>query len=77
MVLRRLEKWNWFGDISTLSLPTGTNGKTTTTALIAAIFQTAGLNAPLAAILVMPRDLALENLNNSKTQTPKLGNCRN
>ena len=30
-----------------------TNGKTTTTALVAAIFKNAGLNAPACAILVM------------------------
>ncbi len=48
---------------------TGTNGKTTTTALIAAIFQTAGLNAPACGnIGYAACDLALENLNNSKTQ---------
>ncbi|MEC4805653.1 MAG: UDP-N-acetylmuramoyl-L-alanine--D-glutamate ligase [Jaaginema sp. PMC 1079.18] len=36
---RNLQPFPWVGI-------TGTNGKTTTTALIAAIFQTAGLNAP-------------------------------
>jgi len=52
---------------------TGTNGKTTTTALIAAIFQTAGLNAPACGnIGYAACDLAIENLNNSKTQNSKL-----
>jgi len=46
MVLRRLR--NGTGGHLNLSLAGNncTNGKTTTTALIAAIFQTAGLNAP-------------------------------
>ncbi len=52
---------------------TGTNGKTTTTALITAIFQTAGFNAPACGnIGYAACDLALENLNNSKTQNSKL-----
>ena len=37
--------WRFMQDIPWVGL-TGTNGKTTTTALTAAIFQTAGLNAP-------------------------------
>ncbi|MDB9486947.1 UDP-N-acetylmuramoyl-L-alanine--D-glutamate ligase [Dolichospermum circinale CS-537/01] len=37
--------WRHLQDIPWVGI-TGTNGKTTTTALIAAIFQTAGLNAP-------------------------------
>ncbi|MBF2077161.1 MAG: UDP-N-acetylmuramoyl-L-alanine--D-glutamate ligase [Synechococcales cyanobacterium T60_A2020_003] len=36
---RSLQSWPWVGI-------TGTNGKTTTTALVAAMFQAAGLNAP-------------------------------
>ncbi|AKG23696.1 UDP-N-acetylmuramoyl-L-alanine--D-glutamate ligase [Calothrix sp. 336/3] len=37
--------WRHLQDVPWVAI-TGTNGKTTTTALIAAIFQTAGLNAP-------------------------------
>jgi UDP-N-acetylmuramoylalanine--D-glutamate ligase len=37
--------WRYLQDIPWVAI-TGTNGKTTTTALTAAIFQTAGLNAP-------------------------------
>ena len=37
--------WRYLKDIPWVGI-TGTNGKTTTTALIAAIFKTAGLNAP-------------------------------
>lgn len=45
---------------------TGTNGKTTTTALIAAIFQTAGLYAPACGnIGYAACDLALDALDNS------------
>ena len=42
---RYLDKIPWVGI-------TGTNGKTTTTALIAAIFQAAGLNAPACGNIV-------------------------
>ena len=44
--------WRYLQDIPWVAI-TGTNGKTTTTALTAAIFQTAGLNAPACGILVM------------------------
>lgn len=48
---------------------TGTNGKTTTTALIAAIFQTAGFHAPACGnIGYAACDLALEVLGKSKIQ---------
>lgn len=48
---------------------TGTNGKTTTTALIAAIFKTAGLYAPACGnIGYAACDLALDVLNKSPTQ---------
>lgn len=51
---------------------TGTNGKTTTTALIAAIFQTAGFHAPACGnIGYAACDLALEVLNESSIQNPK------
>lgn len=51
---------------------TGTNGKTTTTALIAAIFQTAGFHAPACGnIGYAACDLALEVLGKSKIQDPK------
>jgi len=46
---------------------TGTNGKTTTTALVAAIFQTAGLNAPACGnIGHAVCEVALEFRNNSR-----------
>jgi len=51
---------------------TGTNGKTTTTALISAIFQTAGFHAPACGnIGYAACDLALESLGNSPIQNPK------
>jgi UDP-N-acetylmuramoylalanine--D-glutamate ligase len=51
---------------------TGTNGKTTTTALIAAIFQTAGFHAPACGnIGYAACDLALESLDNSPIQNSK------
>ncbi len=50
---------------------TGTNGKTTTTALIAAIFKTAGLHAPACGnIGYAACDLALEALGKSPLVTP-------
>ena len=50
---------------------TGTNGKTTTTALIAAIFKTAGLHAPACGnIGYAACDLALEALGKSPLPTP-------
>ncbi len=52
---------------------TGTNGKTTTTALIAAIFQTAGFNAPACGnIGYAACDLALEVKSNSSIKPQKL-----
>lgn len=56
---QHLQSYPWVGI-------TGTNGKTTTTALIAAIFQTARLNAPACGnIGYAACDLALEVLDNS------------
>jgi UDP-N-acetylmuramoylalanine--D-glutamate ligase len=50
---------------------TGTNGKTTTTALIAAIFKTAGLHAPACGnIGYAACDLAIEALGKSPLSTP-------
>lgn len=58
---RHLKSCPWVGI-------TGTNGKTTTTALIAAIFQTAGFNAPACGnIGYAACDLALEVKNNPPT----------
>jgi len=62
---RHLQSFPWVGI-------TGTNGKTTTTALIAAIFQTAGFHAPACGnIGYAACDLALEVLGKSKIQNPK------
>ncbi len=59
---RHLQSFPWVGI-------TGTNGKTTTTALIAAIFQTAGFHAPACGnIGYAACDLALEILGKSKIQ---------
>ncbi len=50
---------------------TGTNGKTTTTALIAAIFQTAGLHAPACGNIGNAAcDVALEVLDKAPIQNP-------
>lgn len=63
---RYLKSFPWVGI-------TGTNGKTTTTALIAAIFQSAGLNAPACGnIGYAACELALEVVANSKTQNSLL-----
>lgn len=60
---RNLNRVPWVGI-------TGTNGKTTTTALTTAIFQTAGLNAPACGnIGYAACELALEQLNSSKPQS--------
>ncbi len=60
---QNLNKFPWVGI-------TGTNGKTTTTALITAIFQTAGLNAPACGnIGYAACELALEQLDSSKSQS--------
>lgn len=59
---RYLKSFPWVGI-------TGTNGKTTTTALIAAIFQSASLNAPACGnIGYAACELALEVVANSATQ---------
>jgi UDP-N-acetylmuramoylalanine--D-glutamate ligase len=51
---------------------TGTNGKTTTTALTAAIFQAAGLDAPACGNIGNAAcDLALEVLDSASTQNPR------
>ena len=58
---RHLKSCPWVGI-------TGTNGKTTTTALIAAIFQTAGFNAPACGnIGYAACDLAIEARDNPPT----------
>lgn len=49
---------------------TGTNGKTTTTALIAAIFQTAGLNAPACGNIGNAAcELAIQNFDAAKVKS--------
>jgi UDP-N-acetylmuramoylalanine--D-glutamate ligase len=56
--------WRYLKTIPWVGI-TGTNGKTTTTALIAAIFQQAGLNAPACGNIGNAAcELALENLQN-------------
>ncbi len=81
---RHLQSCPWVGI-------TGTNGKTTTTALIAAIFQAAGFDAPACGnIGYADCELALESkvktqnsgLFNPKSKIrnpkfPRLGDCRN
>ncbi|MBE9181399.1 UDP-N-acetylmuramoyl-L-alanine--D-glutamate ligase [Oculatella sp. LEGE 06141] len=63
---RSLQSYPWVGI-------TGTNGKTTTTALIAAIFQAAGLNAPACGnIGYAACDLAIQTLYSPPAATPKL-----
>lgn len=62
---QHLQSYPWVGI-------TGTNGKTTTTALIAAIFQTAGFYAPACGnIGYAVCDLALEVLDNSSNPNLK------
>lgn len=78
---RYLQRYPWVGI-------TGTNGKTTTTALIAAIFKTAGLNAPAcgnigysACDLVLSEalidwviaELSSYQIESSPTLAPKIG----
>ena len=54
--------WRYLKDIPWVGI-TGTNGKTTTTALIAAIFQSAGFNAPACGNIGNAAcELALQNL---------------
>ncbi|MEO1184971.1 MAG: Mur ligase family protein, partial [Cyanobacteria bacterium J06636_27] len=50
---------------------TGTNGKTTVTSLVGAIFQTAGLNAPTCGnIGLAATEIALKEKSNSTPSTP-------
>ncbi|WP_019506930.1 UDP-N-acetylmuramoyl-L-alanine--D-glutamate ligase [Pleurocapsa sp. PCC 7319] len=61
--------WRYLNNIPWIGI-TGTNGKTTTTALIAAIFQAAGLKAPACGNIGNAAcELAIQNFNepNSKT----------
>lgn len=56
--------WRYLSDIPWVGI-TGTNGKTTTTALIASIFQTAGLNAPACGNIGNAAcELAIQSLDN-------------
>ena len=58
--------WRYLNHIPWVGI-TGTNGKTTTTALIAAIFQAAGLNAPACGNIGNAAcELAIKNLDNNK-----------
>ena len=58
--------WRYLRQIPWVGI-TGTNGKTTTTALVAAIFQAAGLNAPACGNIGNAAcELAIENLAVSK-----------
>ncbi|MBE9017383.1 UDP-N-acetylmuramoyl-L-alanine--D-glutamate ligase, partial [Chroococcidiopsidales cyanobacterium LEGE 13417] len=62
--------WRYLNAVPWVGI-TGTNGKTTTTALVAAIFQTAGLNAPACGnIGYAVCDVALEFQNNSRGVQP-------
>ena len=58
--------WRYLNQIPWIGI-TGTNGKTTTTALIAAIFQGAGFNAPACGNIGNAAcELALKNLNGDR-----------
>ena len=58
--------WRYLNNIPWVGI-TGTNGKTTTTALIAAIFQAAGLNAPACGNIGNAAcELAIKNLDSNK-----------
>lgn len=60
--------WRYLSDIPWIGI-TGTNGKTTTTALIAAIFQAAGFNAPACGNIGNAAcELAIQNLDSGKTR---------
>ena len=60
--------WRYLSDIPWVGI-TGTNGKTTTTALIAAIFRAAGLNAPACGNIGNAAcELAIKNLNSSNNR---------
>jgi UDP-N-acetylmuramoylalanine--D-glutamate ligase len=62
--------WRHLQDIPWVGI-TGTNGKTTTTALIAAIFQTAGLNAPACGnIGYAACEVAIQNLKSQIQNRP-------
>ncbi|MFM6685070.1 MAG: Mur ligase family protein, partial [Dolichospermum sp.] len=62
--------WRYLQDIPWVGI-TGTNGKTTTTALIAAIFQTAGLNAPACGnIGYAACEVAIQNLKSQIQNRP-------
>jgi UDP-N-acetylmuramoylalanine--D-glutamate ligase len=62
--------WRYLSAVPWVGI-TGTNGKTTTTALVAAIFQTAGLNAPACGnIGHAVCDVALEFKNNNRGAQP-------
>ena len=62
--------WRYLNTVPWVGI-TGTNGKTTTTALVAAIFQTAGLNAPACGnIGHAVCDVALEFRNNIRGAQP-------
>ena len=59
--------WRYLNQVPWIGI-TGTNGKTTTTALVAAIFQTAGLNAPACGNIGNAAcELAMQNLANDKS----------
>lgn len=63
--------WRHLQDIPWVGI-TGTNGKTTTTALIAAIFQTAGLNAPACGnIGYAACEVAIQNSLTERSRSPK------
>ena len=60
--------WRYLNKIPWIGI-TGTNGKTTTTALIAAIFQATGLNAPACGNIGNAAcELAIKNLANASRQ---------
>ncbi len=63
--------WRFMQDIPWVGI-TGTNGKTTTTALTAAIFQTAGLNAPACGnIGYAACEVAIQNRSTERSRSPK------
>ena len=62
--------WRYLNRVPWVGI-TGTNGKTTTTALVAAIFQAAGLNAPACGnIGYAACELAIKNCNIENYNTP-------
>jgi UDP-N-acetylmuramoylalanine--D-glutamate ligase len=63
--------WRYLNTIPWVGI-TGTNGKTTTTALIAAIFQAAGFHAPACGNIGLAAcELALEQRNLEQSSNPK------